>query len=65
MDAEGPGADVRARVFVPGLSVPEDPATGSACAALADELGQNARSHPLDVTDEAAVQAALVAEGIS
>lgn len=34
MDAEGPGVDVRARVFVPGLSVPEDPATGSACAAL-------------------------------
>ena len=38
MDAEGPGADVRARVFVPGLSVPEDPATGSACAALAGYL---------------------------
>jgi trans-2,3-dihydro-3-hydroxyanthranilate isomerase len=34
LDAEGPGVDVRARVFVPGLSVPEDPATGSACAAL-------------------------------
>lgn len=38
MDAEGPGADVRARVFVPGLSVPEDPATGSACAALGGYL---------------------------
>lgn len=30
-----PGAaDLHARVFVPGLSVPEDPATGSAAAAL-------------------------------
>ena len=38
LDAEGPGHDVRARVFVPGLSVPEDPATGSACAALAGYL---------------------------
>lgn len=38
LDAEAPGADVRARVFVPGLSVPEDPATGSACAALAGYL---------------------------
>jgi len=33
-DAETPGADVHARVFVPGLAVPEDPATGSAAAAL-------------------------------
>ena len=38
MDAEAPGADVRARVFVPGLNVPEDPATGSACAALGGYL---------------------------
>lgn len=38
MDAEGPGTDVRARVFVPGLSVPEDPATGSANAALGGYL---------------------------
>lgn len=30
--------DLRARVFVPGLSVPEDPATGSANAALAGYL---------------------------
>jgi trans-2,3-dihydro-3-hydroxyanthranilate isomerase len=29
-----PAVDVRARVFVPGLSVPEDPATGSAAAGL-------------------------------
>lgn len=33
-----PGADVHARVFVPGLSVPEDPATGSANAALGGYL---------------------------
>lgn len=31
-------ADLRARVFVPGLSVPEDPATGSANACLAGYL---------------------------
>lgn len=30
--------DIRARVFVPGLSVPEDPATGSANACLAAYL---------------------------
>ncbi len=40
MDAEADDADVRARVFVPGLSVPEDPATGSACAALGGYLAQ-------------------------
>ena len=33
-DAEGEDADLHARVFVPGLSVPEDPATGSAATAL-------------------------------
>lgn len=38
MDAEHPGHDVRARMFAPGLSVPEDPATGSACAALGGYL---------------------------
>ena len=38
MDAERPDSQVRARVFVPGLSVPEDPATGSACAALGGYL---------------------------
>lgn len=37
-DPERPGTDVRARVFVPGLNVPEDPATGSACAALGGYL---------------------------
>lgn len=38
LDPERPGTDVRARVFVPGLNVPEDPATGSACAALGGYL---------------------------
>ncbi len=33
-DAEREGADLHVRVFVPGLSVPEDPATGSAATAL-------------------------------
>ncbi|MEO7999220.1 MAG: PhzF family phenazine biosynthesis protein, partial [Gemmatimonadaceae bacterium] len=34
------GCDVRARVFVPGLSIPEDPATGSANACLAGYLAK-------------------------
>jgi trans-2,3-dihydro-3-hydroxyanthranilate isomerase len=42
MDAERPGSTVRARVFVPGLAVPEDPATGSACAALGGYLAERA-----------------------
>jgi trans-2,3-dihydro-3-hydroxyanthranilate isomerase len=37
-DPERQGSDVRARVFVPGLSVPEDPATGSAATALGGYL---------------------------
>ena len=39
MDAEDPAHHVRARMFAPGDSVPEDPATGSACAALGGYLG--------------------------
>lgn len=39
LDGERPGSDLHARVFVPGLSVPEDPATGSAAAAMAGYLG--------------------------
>lgn len=35
---ERAGTDYHARMFAPGLSVPEDPATGSACAALAGYL---------------------------
>ncbi|HEU4566103.1 MAG TPA: PhzF family phenazine biosynthesis protein [Gemmatimonadaceae bacterium] len=38
-DPELPGSHIRARCFVPGLAVPEDPATGSACAALGGYLG--------------------------
>jgi trans-2,3-dihydro-3-hydroxyanthranilate isomerase len=37
-DPELEHSDLRARVFVPGLSVPEDPATGSCAAALAGYL---------------------------
>ena len=52
-----PDADVHARVFVPGLSVPEDPATGSANAALGGYL---ARRTPRD----AATLRWTVAQGI-
>ena len=38
MDAEHPDHDIRARLFAPGLGVAEDPATGSACVALAGYL---------------------------
>ncbi len=38
-DPELPGSDVRARMFAPGLGVPEDPATGGACVALGGYLG--------------------------
>ena len=47
-DPERPGSDVRARVFVPGFGVPEDPATGSACAALGGYLA--ARESSRDAT---------------
>ena len=33
-DPEREGSDIRARMYAPGFGVPEDPATGSACAAL-------------------------------
>jgi trans-2,3-dihydro-3-hydroxyanthranilate isomerase len=35
---ERAGTDFHARMFAPGLNVPEDPATGSACAAVAGYL---------------------------
>ena len=38
--AEEPGHDLRARMFAPSFGVPEDPATGSAAAALAGLLGR-------------------------
>jgi trans-2,3-dihydro-3-hydroxyanthranilate isomerase len=37
-EGERDGNDIHARMFAPGLSVPEDPATGSACAALGGYL---------------------------
>lgn len=47
-DPELPDSDFRARMFAPGISVPEDPATGSAVAALAGQL--HARSRLYDGT---------------
>lgn len=38
MEAEGADVDVRVRMFAPGSGVPEDPATGSAAAALGGYL---------------------------
>jgi trans-2,3-dihydro-3-hydroxyanthranilate isomerase len=38
MDPQLPSSDVHARMFGPGSNVPEDPATGSACAALGGYL---------------------------
>jgi trans-2,3-dihydro-3-hydroxyanthranilate isomerase len=38
MDAQYPSSDVHGRMFGPGANVPEDPATGSACAALGGYL---------------------------
>ena len=43
MDAEEPGHDVRARMFAPKAGVPEDPATGSACAALGGYLAARSK----------------------
>lgn len=40
MDADGEGVDVRVRMFAPGSGVPEDPATGSAAAALGGYLSK-------------------------
>jgi trans-2,3-dihydro-3-hydroxyanthranilate isomerase len=38
MEGERPGSDVRARMYGPSVAVAEDPATGSACAALGGYL---------------------------
>jgi trans-2,3-dihydro-3-hydroxyanthranilate isomerase len=38
MDAEGDSVDVHVRMYAPGSGVPEDPATGSAAAALGGYL---------------------------
>ncbi len=40
MEVEGEGVDVRVRMFAPGSGVPEDPATGSAAAALGGYLSK-------------------------
>lgn len=42
-EPELPGSDYRARMFAPGIGVPEDPATGSACAAFAGYLAARDR----------------------
>ncbi len=42
-DPERPDSDVRARMFGPGLGIPEDPATGAAAAALGGYLGARSR----------------------
>lgn len=42
MDAEEPGHDVHARMYGPSFNIIEDPATGSACAALGGYLGARA-----------------------
>jgi trans-2,3-dihydro-3-hydroxyanthranilate isomerase len=41
-DPERAGSDIRARMFAPGFGIAEDPATGSAAAALAGYLAQRA-----------------------
>jgi trans-2,3-dihydro-3-hydroxyanthranilate isomerase len=38
LDPERPGSDVRARMFGPGVGVPEDPATGGGCTPLGGYL---------------------------
>ena len=39
LEAEDPAHQVHARMFAPGVSIPEDPACGSGCAALGGYLG--------------------------
>jgi trans-2,3-dihydro-3-hydroxyanthranilate isomerase len=43
LDAEDRRHQVRARMFAPGFGVPEDPATGSACAALGGYLAARSK----------------------
>jgi trans-2,3-dihydro-3-hydroxyanthranilate isomerase len=43
LDAQYPSSDVHGRMFGPGANVPEDPATGSACAALGGYLAMRSR----------------------
>jgi trans-2,3-dihydro-3-hydroxyanthranilate isomerase len=39
-EPERAGSHYRARMFAPGIGVPEDPATGSACAGFGGYLGK-------------------------
>ena len=39
-EPERPGSQYRARMFAPGIGVPEDPATGSACAGFGGYLAR-------------------------
>jgi trans-2,3-dihydro-3-hydroxyanthranilate isomerase len=48
LDAENDAHDVRARMFAPAISVPEDPATGSAAVAMGGYLA--ARDARVDAT---------------
>ena len=48
MEGERPGSNVRARMYAPGLGVPEDPATGSAAVGMGGYLA--ARSKQRDGT---------------
>jgi trans-2,3-dihydro-3-hydroxyanthranilate isomerase len=43
-DPELPGSSIRARMYAPGVGIAEDPATGSACAALGGYLGTRDRT---------------------
>lgn len=43
-----PGVDLHVRMFAPDVGVPEDPATGSACAALGGYLGTRLRARSGD-----------------
>ena len=43
-EAERPGSDIRARMFAPAFGIVEDPATGSACAALGGYLAARDRT---------------------
>jgi trans-2,3-dihydro-3-hydroxyanthranilate isomerase len=45
LDGQLPSSDVHARMFGPTVNVPEDPATGSACAALGGYLAMRALDH--------------------
>jgi predicted PhzF superfamily epimerase YddE/YHI9 len=52
---------IRARVFVPELGVPEDPATGSATVALCDALG---RAISVDQGPHCEIEARPLGEGL-